>query len=231
LRVVGGEWRGRPLAAPRGRGTRPTSDKVREAMFDVLAALPEAHAAAELASASSPSGTTDDGPDEAPAGGLFGHAVLDLFAGSGALGIEALSRGASSCTFVENERGALAALHGNLERLGVPSGRSSRARVVAADALRALQADARRGTRYTLVFADPPYDRYAEVRLELARLVEPLLAARAVLVVETAAGTEVELPWTTVRVKHYGDTQVTFLVTDDEQSAGGSEREHDAATG
>jgi len=231
VRVVGGEWRGRPLAAPRGRGTRPTSDKVREAMFDVLAALPEARAAAGPGAASLPGGAAGDGLAEARAGVLSGHVVLDLFAGSGALGIEALSRGAASCVFIENERAALAALRANLDRLGVPAGRSAPARVIATDVRRALQADARRGARYTLVFADPPYDRYAEVRPALARLVEPLLVARAVLVVETAAGMEVELPWTTVRVKRYGDTRVTFLVTGDEQSAGGSKGEHDAATG
>ncbi len=231
MRVVGGEWRGRPLTAPRGRGTRPTSDKVREAMFDVLAALPEARAAAGSAAAASSRSAAADGSVEERAGTLAGHVVLDLFAGSGALGIEALSRGAASCAFVENERAALAALRGNLERLGVPSGRSALARVVAADVRRALQADARRGARYTLVFADPPYYRYAEVRPALARLVEPLLAAGAVIVVETAAGTEVELPWTTVRVKRYGDTRVTFLVTGDEQSVGGAKGEHDVATG
>jgi 16S rRNA (guanine966-N2)-methyltransferase len=226
VRVVGGEWRGRPLTAPRGRGTRPTSDKVREAMFDVLAALPQARDAAGLASAPSPSGAADRGP----AGVLAGHVVLDLFAGSGALGIESLSRGAASCAFVENERAALAALRANLERLGFPSGHATSARVVAGDVRRALQADVRRGARYTLVFADPPYDRYAEVRPALARLLEPLLAARALLVIETAAGTEVELPWTTVRVKRYGDTRVTFLVMGDEQSVGGSKGEHDTAT-
>ena len=212
MRVVGGEWRGRPLAAPAGRGTRPTSDKVREAIFDVLLALPQVHAGGEAAPA---------------AGALGGHVVLDLFAGSGALGIEALSRGADGCTFVENERAALQALRANLERLGVTvggrgerdeggaDGRAPRARVLAADARRALQADARRGARYTLVFADPPYDRYAEVRPALARLMGALFAPRAVLVIETAAGTAAGLPWTIVREKRYGSTRVTFLVAAD----------------
>ena len=81
------------------------------------------------------------------------------------------------------------------------------------------------------MFADPPYERYAEVRPALARLLEPLLATGAVLVIETAAGAKVELPWTTVRVKRYGDTLVTFLVTGDRQSVGGAKGEHDAATG
>src|SRR5674476_1465452 len=111
VRVVGGEWRGRPLVAPAGRGTRPTSDKVREAMFDVLLALQEVRA----------------GGDAAPAAGpLGGHVVLDLFAGTGALGIEALPRGAGACTFVEHERAALRALRANLERLGVTVGARDR---------------------------------------------------------------------------------------------------------
>jgi len=236
VRVVGGQWRGRPLAAPRGRGTRPTSDKVREATFSVLAALPEVrpHVAPAL-----PAGDHGDagsgvlpGDDRGtPAGVLAGQRVLDLFAGSGALGIEALSRGAESCVFVENERAALAALRGNLERLGIEAGRGARARVAASDVRRALQADARRGARYTLVFADPPYDRYAEVRPALVRLLEPLLATRAVLVIETAAGTEVELPWATVRTKRYGDTKVTFLVTGEEEDGGGPTGEDYAASG
>ena len=212
MRVVGGEWRGRPLVAPAGRGTRPTSDKVREAIFDVLLALPEVRAGGAAAPA---------------AGALGGHVALDLFAGSGALGIEALSRGADACTFVENERAALRALRANLERVGVTVGardrreeagegaRAARALVLAADARRALQADARRGARYTLLFADPPYDRYAEIRPALARLLGPVLAPRAVLVIETAAGTAAGLPWTIVREKRYGDTRVTFLVATD----------------
>ena len=216
MRIVAGEWRGRPLAAPAGRGTRPTSDKVREAMFDVLGALP---------------------PDEGlPGGSLEGQTVLDVFAGSGALGLEALSRGAATCTFVEHERAALRALRDNLAGLGLsvasrpgPAGpgdadasdtagedagaapAATRCRVLAGDARRVLQADARRASRYTLVFADPPYERYAQLEPALARLLGPLLAPRAVLVVETAATTAVALPWPVVRVRRYGDTQVTFL--------------------
>jgi len=224
VRIVGGEWRGRPLVAPPGRGTRPTSDKVREAMFGVILALPEVRAA---------------GDEWPPVGPLRGHVVLDLFAGSGALGIEALSRGADGCAFVENERGALRALRTNLERLGVEigardgretggaDGRAPRARVHAADARRALQADARRGARYTLLFADPPYDRYAEVRPALARLLGPLLAPHAVVVIETAAGTEAGLPWTVVREKRYGDTRVTFLVAADVHDEEGAPADDD----
>jgi 16S rRNA G966 N2-methylase RsmD len=197
-------------------------------MFDVLGALPEARR--ELAGR----------------GPLAGHAVLDVFAGSGALGIEALSRGADSCAFVESAPPALRALRGNLTRLGVPvlrsggrggtaaasraSGAASDASAAAADApeaaaephavvlagdvRRALAADAGSGTRYTLVFADPPYDMYEQVRPALARLLGRVLVPGAVLVVESAAGTAAGLPWTVVREKRYGDTRVTFLVTE-----------------
>ena len=239
MRVVGGAWRGRPLQAPAGRGTRPTSDKVREAAFDVLGALPEARAAVAalrdeptpVRSAADEPGAREDetgaGADEpgAPAGSLAGHHVLDLFAGSGALGIEALSRGAAACTFVEAAAPALRALRGNLERLDVPVVRAAaaaepgaqdapgpRAVVLGADVRRALAADARRHARYTLVFADPPYDQYEQVRPDLARLLGRVLVSGAVLVVESAAGTTAGLPWTVVREKRYGDTRVTFLV-------------------
>ncbi len=151
--------------------------------------------------------------------------MLDLFAGSGALGIEALSRGAAACTFVEAAAPALRALRGNLERLDVPVVRAAaaaepgaqdapgpRAVVLGADVRRALAADARRHARYTLVFADPPYDQYEQVRPALARLLGRVLVSGAVLVVESAAGTTAGLPWTVVREKRYGDTRVTFLV-------------------
>lgn len=196
MRVVGGEWRGRPLAAPPGRATRPTSDKVREALFTVLGSLP---------AASAPPAEAGAAP---PAGRLAGHRVLDLYAGSGALGIEALSRGAACCTFVERERGALRALRANLERVGATGERTL---VVAGDVRRALAAGARRGAGYSLVLADPPYDAYAEAQSLLTDALPPLLTDGAVVVVETSARTEVRLPWPVVRERRYGDTKLTFL--------------------
>jgi 16S rRNA (guanine966-N2)-methyltransferase len=239
VRVVGGAWRGRPLQAPAGRATRPTSDKVREAVFDVLGALPEA--AAVLSGLADPAGlgatgdAFESGSFDGPAGGaLAGHAVLDIFAGSGALGIEALSRGATTCTFVEAARPALRALRSNLARLGVPVARGGggeppalpaapgpRAVVLGTDVRRALSADARRGARYTLVFADPPYAVYEQVRPALVRSLGRVLVSGAVLVVESAAGTPAGLPWTVVKEKRYGDTRVTFLVTGAASSAEG----------
>lgn len=252
MRVVGGMWRGRPLQAPSGRGTRPTSDKVREAMFDVLGSLPELRAAVARASSAAAAAAPPErtaalgGPGEqaaacgvpGAAGSLAGHAVLDLFAGSGALGIEALSRGAASCTFVEAAPPALHALRGNLARLGVhvAGGREARPRpprsgcesadlhrgeaggpsavVRSGDVRRVLAADARRGEGYTLVFADPPYGLYEQVRPALARLLGRVLVPGAVLVVESAAGMAPGLPWPVVRDKRYGDTRVTFLVAE-----------------
>lgn len=197
MRVVGGAWRGRPLVAPAGRATRPTSDKVREAIFDVLQALPEMRAVG--------------GEDP-----FAGHRVLDLYAGSGALGIEALSRGAARCTFVERERAALVALRRNLASLGVSQGGDAApaARVAATSVARALQADAQAGCMYTLVLADPPYARSAHAQDVLSRLLGSVLAPRGVIVVETSAREDVVLPWRQARVKVYGDTSVTFLVAD-----------------
>ena len=221
MRVVGGTWRGRPLSAPPGRGTRPTSDKVREAMFDVLLALPEVRGGNLIARAPA----DHRAADEHAAGPLAGHVVLDAFAGSGALGIEALSRGADRCTFVESAPLAVRTLRGNLGRIGVSVGRAggapAAAAVVAGDVRRALAADARRGARYTLVFADPPYDVYEQVRPALARLLGRVLVPGAVLVIESAAATPAGLPWTVVREKRYGDTRVTFLVAGAEPQAEG----------
>jgi len=189
---------------------------VREAVFDVLLALPQVREASGGATECWPEAAARSAPeaDARGAGPLAGHVALDVFAGSGALGIEALSRGADRCTFVESAPPALRALRANLVRLGVPTARAGDAAavVIAADARRALAADARRGARYTLVFADPPYESYEQVRPALARLLGRVLAPGAVLVVETAAATSPGLPWTVVRDKRYGDTRVTFLV-------------------
>ncbi len=211
MRVVGGAWRGRPLVAPAGRGTRPTSDKVREAIFDVLQALPELREAAAsvspmAADATSPGGAVSGAP--ATSGPLSGHAVLDLYAGSGALGIEALSRGAARCTFVERERAALVALRRNLAAVGATA---PAARIVATDVRRALQADARAGCMYTLVLADPPYARSADAQDALTSSLGPVLAPQAVIVVETSGEEDVVLPWRQVRVKVYGGTKVVVL--------------------
>ena len=207
MRVVGGEWRGRPLTSAAGRATRPTSDKVREAVFDVLLALLAAPAPADVAARDETA--IGDAPFAPGAIGLLaGITALDLFAGSGALGIEALSRGASRCVFVENAPPALKSLRTNLARLQVDA---ARGRVVAADFRRALRHDAHSGNRYNLVFVDPPYVAYREVELDLSVLLERVLAPGALVVVETGKGESVRLPLSSLRAKLYGDTLVTFM--------------------
>jgi len=178
--VIAGVARGRRLVAPAGDSTRPTADRVREATFNALHSL----------------------------GAIEDAEVLDLFAGSGALGIEALSRGAASCTFVEREAGAVHALRENLTRVGASA---DSVRVRAADYRRALKADAAEGRRYNLVLVDAPYAQYGATEPVLAAALRAVLAPRALVVVETARGQQVRLPLAERSVKLYGDTRVTFL--------------------
>lgn len=123
MRVIAGKAKGRQLAAPRGRITRPTSDRVREALFSILGAR------------------------------VPGSRVLDLYAGTGALGIEALSRGAAHATFVDRDARAVAVIRMNLANCGL----AHDATVVRADVRAALRDLARRGETFDLVFFDPPY--------------------------------------------------------------------------
>ena len=122
MRIIAGQWRGRPLLAPAGQATRPTSDRAREGLFSMLA---------------SRLGSFED------------HAVADLFAGTGALGLEALSRGAAFCTFYEKDRAALDALRGNIDRLGATDRAELRAQPVEHALPPARPCD--------LILMDPPY--------------------------------------------------------------------------
>jgi 16S rRNA (guanine966-N2)-methyltransferase len=135
MRVIAGRWKGKRLAAPPGEATRPTSDRARQALFDMLWHAPWAGRAR-----------------------IEGAEVLDGFAGTGALGLEALSRGAARATFLENDRAALAALRANIAACG------AEARVIAADATKPPRA----AQPATLIFLDPPYG---------AGLLGPTLAA------------------------------------------------------
>lgn len=179
LRVIAGEAKGRRLKTPPGLDTRPTADRVRQTLFDIL-------------------------------GDVSGAQVLDLFAGSGALGIEALSRGAAAATFVENDPAALAVVRDNLSACGF----AGRAKVVRADAEEFL----RRRTAsapYDLAFLDPPYERGLAF---VARLMGVLAARDRVaqggrVVAESAAG-DVDLPeaFRLLRVRTFGRTQLTIAV-------------------
>ena len=174
-RIVGGVAKGRRLGVP-ARGTRPTSDRAREALFNSLAGLLD----------------------------VDGARVLDLFAGSGAVGLEALSRGAASVTFVESDRGACEVLRHNIETVGLPG--ADLHRRPAATYLVAGGAD----EPFDLVFADPPY-ALGEPQLAalLGMLAEPgWLASGAVIVVERSArGPEPQWPDTieSIKQKRYGE--------------------------
>ncbi len=180
MRVIAGTLGGRRLVAPRGQGTRPTSDRVREALFSAL-------------------------------GPIVGLNVLDLYAGSGALAIEALSRGASRACCVEQAPTALRALRRNLGDLGL----ERLCRVVRAPVARALTAVSAGGP-YQLVFADPPYQRVE--RGQLAAELDPLTRASGVLAEDVqlilehgARDTPPELARLRLqRTRRYGDTALSF---------------------
>lgn len=177
MRVIAGRLGGRRLEAPRGRlTTRPTSDRVREALFSML-------------------------------GGLEGIIALDLFAGTGALGIEALSRGAERVVFVERDQAAVQALRANLASLALVA---PEAEVRVGDALAALRAARRAAETYDLVFVDPPYEQTRELGAELSVLLPALLAPDARVVVESDRRMPAELPMEVVRQRRYGDTTITI---------------------
>ena len=170
MRVIAGELRGRRISAPKGTETRPTSDFVREAAFNLI-------------------------------GPVDGASVLDLYAGSGALGIEALSRGAARALFVDSSREACRAIGTNLEKLGL------KATVLCQDALRALATE---GGPYDLILADPPYDFAAYDRL--APHFTRLLAEDGLAVLQTSAAAEPTLQGLTVRTsRRYGSARLTLF--------------------
>jgi 16S rRNA (guanine(966)-N(2))-methyltransferase RsmD len=136
-------------------------------------------------------------------GPLDGATVLDLFAGSGAMGLEALSRGAERAVFVESDRAATRAIEQNLDRLRL------RGTVLLQDALKALQTEARAGRRYDLVLVDPPYEMYADLQPALARILPLVLADDGLLVVETDARVQPELPLELRTSRKYGRARLS----------------------
>jgi 16S rRNA (guanine966-N2)-methyltransferase len=169
MRVVAGQARGRRLVAPRGLDTRPTSDRAREAIFNSLRSIDA----------------------------VRGARVADLFAGSGALGIEALSRGAASCVFVERDAGAAAVIEQNLAHTGLSGGSVARA-----DVMRWVAGHA--STPWDLVLADPPY-----AFDEWSTLLDGLDAE--VVVIESDREIDPGSRWLITRSKRYGGTVVTFV--------------------
>jgi 16S rRNA (guanine966-N2)-methyltransferase len=138
-------------------------------------------------------------------GPVDGAEVLDLYAGSGAMGLEALSRGAARAVLVESDRGACRTIERNLDRL-----RLTGATVLCDDALRVLSAEALAGRRYDLVLVDPPYEEWPRLEASLARALPRILAGDGLLVLETAARVEPELPLERRTSRRYGSARLTL---------------------
>jgi 16S rRNA (guanine966-N2)-methyltransferase len=175
MRIIAGTRKGHRIAAPRGNSTRPTGDRVREALFNML------------------------GPIE-------GADVVDLFAGSGALGLEALSRGASRCVFVESGHAAARVIESNLLRLGLAG-----AVVQKRDALAFLREESGRGSRYDLVLCDPPYGEWEKLEDGLAELLPTVLAMAGMLAVETDARVEPQLGLDLIASRRYGSARISVF--------------------
>jgi 16S rRNA (guanine966-N2)-methyltransferase len=169
VRIISGSRKGHTIHAPSGRGTRPTSDRVRESIFNIV-------------------GPVDDAT------------VLDLYAGSGAMGLEALSRGAASVVFVERDLDAVRAIERNLDKLRL------RGTVLRQDAVAVLAGEKR---KYDLVFVDPPYEMYADLEPQLARYLPSVVAEDGVVVIETDARIEPGLPLDERTSRTYGSVRVT----------------------
>jgi 16S rRNA (guanine966-N2)-methyltransferase len=169
MRIIAGSRKGHTIHAPKGRDTRPTSDRVRENVFNIL-------------------------------GPVDGATVLDLYAGSGAMGLEALSRGAARAVFVESDGDAVRAIERNLDKLRL------QATVLQRDALAVLATER---TKYDLVLVDPPYDMYPDLETRLARYLPTVLAEGGVVVLETDARVEPQLPLEQRTSRKYGQARVT----------------------
>ncbi len=175
MRIIAGTHRGRRIAAPKGAHTRPTGDRVREALFDLV-------------------------------GPVDGASVLDLYAGSGALGLEALSRGAARCVFAETDAAACRVIRSNLEQLGLGGGL-----VLQRDAAAVLRGEAASGHRHDLVLVDPPYERWTELEPVLAPLLAAVVEPSGVVVVETGARVEPQLPLDRATSRRYGSARLTLF--------------------
>jgi 16S rRNA (guanine966-N2)-methyltransferase len=183
MRVVGGKFRGRTLAAPESRAIRPTSERLRESIFDILAhRYPQS---------------------------IDGARVVDLFAGSGALAIEALSRGARFALFVDNGAEARALIRANVESLGL----GGVTRIWRADATKLGKAPS--GEPFTLAFLDPPYGQGLASPALAALVAGGWLASPALCVVEEAAKAEIAAPESLALIdeRTYGDTRILIFAS------------------
>lgn len=194
MRVIAGTARGMKLKTPRGEAVRPTADRVREALFSIL------------------------GPR------VIGAVVVDLFAGSGAVGIEALSRGAATCVFVEKERKHLEIIRDNLGRTGL----QGEARLLCCDAISALLLLSEEKIQADLIFTDPPYHSTLIPKVLQAVHTNQLLHEDGLVVIEHAsANTAWAEKYPERKQKKYGDTRLTLLSWK-ELDAAAAEKESEA---
>jgi 16S rRNA (guanine(966)-N(2))-methyltransferase RsmD len=182
MRIIAGIAKGMQLAVPRGDDVRPTSDRVREAIFSSLGAR------------------------------VIGARVLDLYAGTGALGLESASRGAASVVLVERARQALEAIGKNLDGFAKQRGEKPVIDVVRGEVLPKLRQLAERGEKFALIFADPPYSTDVTDVLDVVKE-RALLEAGGLFILETAKRDALVVPsgWRLEREAIYGDTQVRYL--------------------
>ena len=185
VRIIAGEFRSRRLVSPPSHSVRPTADRVKESLFEIIRASPP------------------------------GASVLDLYAGCGNLGLEALSRGAARCLFVERSSACCALIRRNIEILGL----GDKARVMRMDCARAVKLLAAKGERYDLVFADPPYAKVAGRESESKKILRVLegydtFAPQARVVIEHFKGDVLRedfLRLVLLGQRRYGDTMVSFF--------------------
>lgn len=183
MRVIGGTARGRRLAAPRGERVRPTADRVKEALFSILTSL---------------------------LGNLEGLRVLDIFAGTGSLGIEALSRGCREAVFVDSHRESAAVIRQNLTQLGL----IDRSRVILKDADSAIQSLAGNTTPFQIIFLDPPYRLGLAEKVLTQLAASPFVAGETIIVAESDPGEHLPDsygPLFQFDRRVYGDTALTFF--------------------
>jgi len=180
MRIIGGELRGRVIRLPAGSRIRPTADRVKESLFNILHSVE-------------------------------GTSFLDLFAGSGNVGLEALSRGARFAAFVEKDLRLVRALEESLVQLGF----AARAEVIAADAERGLERLVQQGSRFDIIFTDPPYDQGLVLETLAWPGMRKALSENGIIVLQHSArekpeGMEAQM-WEVADQRRYGDTMLSFL--------------------
>ena len=194
MRVISGTSKGRKLATPKNLSLRPTSDRVKESIFNILS------------------------------GRIEGRMVLDLFAGTGNLGIEALSRGAKKVTFVEKGRDALKLIRRNLARFGL----EERSGVLPIDASRAIEILNQEGKTFDLIFMDPPYEKGLIERTLTKLNLHPIYHRDSILVIEHHRR-EFLSPaihgWSLIRQRRMGDTVISFLTPPQREASTDAEME------